>query len=201
MRSARRSDWRKALFGYNHAGWYVDRVLDTARRLSSGDATPIAETDLIAATCGPTESSTSDVLGPGGRVVGGGRIVPVPWQSGITVDERLLPDLALLHQRFHVALTAGYSLDPVHAAGGEHPLGLAVDIVPGPGGTWDDIDRLARLAEPQQDQPVPPWRWVGYDADPNHGRGNHLHLSWLHGAAAPGYRPPAAWVRVLSTAR
>lgn len=194
-------DWRKALFGYNHAGWYVNRVLRTARRLMSADVAPAADLELVAATCESGEPSTSGVLGPGGRVVGGGGIVPVPWQPGVSIDERLLPDLAVLRQRFHIALTDGYSLDPVHAADGEHPLGLAVDIVPGPGGSWDDIDRLAHLAEPQQDHPVPPWRWVGYDGDPNHGRGNHLHLSWLHGAAAPGYRPPAAWVRVLSTAR
>ncbi len=23
-------------------------------------------------------------------------------------------------------------------------------------------------------------RWVGYNGDANHGRGNHLHLSWSH---------------------
>ena len=193
------ADWHKALFGYNHADWYVNRVLDTARRLesTSGDAAPAP--DLSALTCDGTGAADLASLGPGGRIVGGGRIVPVPWQPEISVDERLLSDLALLHQRFHIALTAGYSLDPVHKAAGEHPLGLAVDIVPGPDGSWDDIDRLARIAEPEQDHPVAPWRWVGYDGDANHGRGNHLHLSWQHGPAQPGYRPPAAWVRVIST--
>jgi hypothetical protein len=68
--------------------------------------------------------------------------------------------------------------------------------VPGPGGSWNDIDRLARFAEPHQNQPRAPWRWVGYNGDANHGRGNHLHLSWRHGAAHRGH--PGAWVQVLT---
>ncbi len=70
-----------------------------------------------------------------------------------------------------------------------------MDLVPGPGGTWDDVDRLAAWAEPIQDHPRPPFRWVGYDGDPNHGRGNHLHLSWRHAPAAG--HPPVAWVDVF----
>src|SRR5206468_9151760 len=75
-----------------------------------------------------------------------------------------------------------------HAPGGEHPLGLAIDVVPAPGASWDSIDRLARWAEPAQDAPRPPFRWVGYDGDPGHGRGNHLHLS-LNRGPARGRRP------------
>jgi hypothetical protein len=39
---------------------------------------------------------------------------------------------------------------------------------------------------------------VGYDGDANHGRGDHLHLSWIH-APAPDRRPPATWVEVFAT--
>ena len=131
------------------------------------------------------------------RVVGGGQIVPIPGQPGELIDERILPDLLWIIQTFHARVTDGYA-PTGHAADGEHPLGLAVDLVPGPGGSWDDIDRLAQLAEPAQNQPRTPWRWVGYNGDPNHGRGNHLHLSWQHGPGRPGNRPPAAWVLTLA---
>ncbi|MCW2985464.1 MAG: lytic transglycosylase protein [Conexibacter sp.] len=177
------ADWHRALLGYNHAEWYVTKVLGQARALSTG-------TTDVAAVC----SAPLDV-GSGGRVFGGGRIVPIPGQPGMTIDERLLPDLALLRARFHVTVTAGYA-PTGHEPHGEHPLGLAVDLVPGPGGTWDDVDALAHWAEPQQNHPRPPFRWVGYDDDPGHGRGNHLHLSWIHAPAPNG--PPAAWVQVLT---
>lgn len=179
-------DWRKALFGYNHADWYVDLVLKEARGLRSDAGTAAAGCDL-----GDTVMSATP-----GRLSGGGAIVEIPWQPGERVDSRLLPDLELLRRRFKIAVTDGYATTG-HAADGEHPLGLGVDIVPGPGGSWDDIDRLAAWAEPSPGRPRRPFRWVGYDGDANHGRGHHLHLSWEHGSPAAGHRPPAAWVDVL----
>ncbi|HET6507390.1 MAG TPA: lytic transglycosylase domain-containing protein [Baekduia sp.] len=178
-------DWHRALLGYNHAEWYVRKVLDQARSLTAKDASADASlcTDDLALPSGA-----------GGRLIGGGRIVPIPGEPGMTIDERLVPDIQFLRAKFHVTVTAGYA-PTGHAQHGEHPLGLAVDLVPGRGGTWDDVDALARWAEPQQNHPRPPFRWVGYDGDSGHGRGNHLHLSWIHGAAPNG--PPAPWVQVL----
>ena len=49
---------------------------------------------------------------------------------------------------------------------------------------WAPIGRLALWAEPLQNQPAPPFRWVGYDGDAGHGCGNHLHLSWNHSPVA-----------------
>jgi len=187
-------DWPRALFAYNHADWYVDKVLRTAEQLTgaagslNADSTP---TDGCAAISSP------ELTGGVQRVVGGGRIVAIPGQPGELIDERILPDLLWIIQIFHAKVTDGYA-PTGHAADGEHPLGLAVDLVPGPGGSWDDIDRLAQLAEPAQSQPRLPWRWVGYNGDTGHGRGNHLHLSWQHGPAQPGNRPPAAWVLTLA---
>ena len=39
----------------------------------------------------------------------------------------------------------------------------------------------------------PPFRWVGYDGDENHGCGDHLHLSWFHDDEYREYRP-SDWV-------
>jgi hypothetical protein len=178
-------DWHRALLGYNHAEWYVKKVLDQAGALRGravNDVATVCSEELTAPT------------GAGGRLVGGGRIIPIPGQTGMTIDERIVGDLRFLVAKFHISVTAGYAPSG-HAAGGEHPLGLAVDIVPGVGGSWDDIDALARWAEPQQNHPRPPFRWVGYDGDSGHGRGHHLHLSWLHGPASGGTAAP--WVQVL----
>jgi hypothetical protein len=122
------------------------------------------------------------------KTVHGGRFVTIREFPGEKIDRRLLPDIRWMERRFDIFITDGYSRDPVHAAGGEHPIGLATDIVPNraTGGTWGEIGDLAHLAEPKQDQPRAPWRWVGYNGDAGHGRGNHLHLSWLHSPTQPG---------------
>lgn len=181
------ADWRRALFGYNHSSQYVADVLARARQLTrDGVAEP--------GPCGAGPVVTANL----GRATDGGRIVPIPGSPGEQVDARILHDVLVLQRRYRFTITDGYA-PTGHAPTGEHPLGLAIDVVPGPGSTWEDIDALARLAEPQPDKPRPPFGWVGYDGDPHHGRGHHLHLSWQHGPAAPGHRPPATWVEVLST--
>jgi hypothetical protein len=128
---------------------------------------------------------------------GGGKFVDIPGFPGERIDRRLLPDLRFLERKYKIFVTDGLSGDPVHAANGEHPIGLATDLVPNTaaGGTWNDIDRLAHFAEPVQNQPRSPFRWVGYNGDAGHGRGNHLHLSWNHSETKPG--TPAASVYTL----
>jgi hypothetical protein len=124
-----------------------------------------------------------------------GRFVTIPGSPGERIDRRLLRDIAFLKARYHVAITDGYALHG-HEPHGEHPIGVAVDLVPGPGGSWETVDRLAKWAEPRQNHPRPPFRWVGYNGDPGHGRGDHLHLSWMHGPARFGHTAP--WVLTLS---
>ena len=185
-------DWYRALFAYNHADWYVEKVLREAEAFRT--APELAEGAVaVPGACAPAVE-----LAVGGvrRIEGGGRIVPIPGSPGMSIDSRILRDVLFLQRRYRFAINDGYA--PIgHKAAGEHPLGLGLDIVPGPGGTWDDIDRLARWAEPRQNAPRPPFRWVGYDGDADHGRGHHLHLSWDH-APTPSQRPPAAWVLVLA---
>ena len=132
------------------------------------------------------------------ETTGGGKIVKIPGFPGERIDRRLLADIAYLRQRFRIFVTDGYSTDPVHSANGEHPLGLALDIVPdfANGGNWRRIGRLARWAEPNQDRPKAPFRWVGYNGDANHGRGHHLHLSYSHSPTRPNGR-----VRTVYTLR
>ncbi len=149
-----------------------------------------------------TATMQSTKLGPAlCETTGGGRFVDVPHFPGELIDRRLLRDVRLLERRYSIFVTDGYSTDPVHAANGEHPIGLALDIVPNKaaGGRWSDIDRLAAWAEPRQNRPREPFRWVGYDGDRGHGRGNHLHLSWNHSEVRP--RHPARSVYTVRCPR
>jgi hypothetical protein len=155
----------------------------------------------------PAAGATVAELGPTRIIEGGGRIVPIPasipHEPGDRIDRRLIANLRYLAQRFPIFVTDGYAGAP-HAIGGEHPLGLAVDIVPLHStptctGWWGPVTRLARWAEPQQDKAVTPFRWVGYDGDAGHGCGHHLHLSWNHAPAKPFQ--VADWVEVFRVSK
>jgi hypothetical protein len=144
-----------------------------------------------------------------------GRIVPipasVPHEAGDMVDRRIVPDLRWIAARYPIYVTDGYSgplpggrhvgCNLCHVRNSDHYNGLAVDIVPLGGSSrcdasWRPITRLAHWAEPRQNRPRPPFRWVGYNGDAGHGCGNHLHLSWEH-AVAPMFRL-AQWVEVFA---
>ncbi|MFP5387862.1 MAG: hypothetical protein ACLGG5_00995 [Thermoleophilia bacterium] len=146
-----------------------------------------------------------------------GEIVPIPasipHEEGDMVDKRILGDLRWIAARYPIYVTDGYSgplpngehvgCNQCHVKGSDHYNGLAVDLVPlngTPGkcdSTWAPITRLAEWAEPVQEQPVPPFRWVGYNGDAGHGCGNHLHISWQH-SPAPMFQL-AEWVEVFPT--
>lgn len=145
---------------------------------------------------------------------GTGKIVPIPASiphaEGDMVDQRIIPNLRWIAQRYPIYVTDGYSgplpngehagCDDCHVKNSDHYNGLAVDIVPLEASAkcdagWTAITRLALWAEPEQNKPRPPFRWVGYDGDAGHGCGHHLHLSWNH-AIAPMFTM-AEWVEVF----
>jgi len=85
------ADWRRAIFAYNHAGWYVDQVLAQAKRYRH------------AAASAPTANSPAD--GPfDGRLRR-----PVPGVLTSPFGQRW----GRLHAGMDLATTTG---DPVHAA-------------------------------------------------------------------------------------
>jgi uncharacterized membrane protein YgcG len=129
------------------------------------------------------------------QTTGGGRIVDIPGFPGEKIDRRLLQDIKFLRRKYKIFITDGYSTDPVHSANGEHPRGVALDIVPNfaAGGNWNYIDKLANWAEPNQNQPRSPFRWVGYNGDSGHGRGHHLHLSYSHSGSRFGETPKTVY--------
>jgi hypothetical protein len=170
---------------------------------------------LSLALCGCVWTAGAQAGPPSTRLAyAAGEIVPIPaaipHEEGDMVDRRIVPDLRWIAQRFPIYVTDGYSgplpngehvgCHGCHVRHSDHYNGLAVDIVALHGDghcdqTWRGITRLAEWAEPTQNHPAPPFRWVGYDGDAGHGCGNHLHLSWEH-ALAPMFQL-AEWVEVF----
>jgi hypothetical protein len=134
-----------------------------------------------------------------------GRFVVIPGFPGKRIDRRLLPDVVWLVRRYDLRITSAYTLSKGHEQSGEHPRGLAIDVVPARGGSWASLARLARWAKPAGGAPRKPFRWVGYNGDKGHGDPSHckvrkacfphLHLSWQHGYTPRGRAAP--WVSVL----
>jgi len=155
----------------------------------------------LLAVLGTAGGSTASAGPPTTRIAyAPGEIVPIPasipHEEGDMIDRRILPNLRWIASRFPIYVSDGYS-GPLPGGGGragcrgchvknsDHHNGLAVDIVPVSWSgrcdrNWRGITRLARWAEPRQNRPAPPFRWVGYDGDAGHGCGHHLHLSWEH---------------------
>jgi hypothetical protein len=177
----------------------------------------VAKAGAAPAKTGAPTASASAIIPPPAvtRIVKKpGRIVPIPasipHEAGDMVDNRILPDLRWISERWPIYVTDGYSgplpngvhvgCDECHARGSDHYIGLAVDVVPtDPSSTcdakWTHITELALWAEPVQNEPVLPFRWIGYEGDAGHGCGNHLHLSWNH-APAKSFEL-AEWVEVF----
>lgn len=159
-------------------------------------------------------AAAEPIPGPTRLVYAPGAIVPIPasipHESGDMVDKRIIPDLRWIAQRYPIYVTDGYSgplpngehagCDNCHVKGSDHYNGLAVDIVPADPSSrcdshWTAITALALWAEPRQNAPLVPFRWVGYNGDAGHGCGNHLHLSWNHAPVARFQL--AEWVEVF----
>jgi hypothetical protein len=137
------------------------------------------------------------------ETTGGGRFVEMPRFPGERIDRRLLRDAAWLRRNFKIYVTDAYSTAKYHEWRGEHPIGLAMDILPDRsiGGSWRLIGKLARWAEPRQNQPRAPFRWVGYWKDKGHGPGDHLHLSWSHTPTSPRHPARTVWTLFCPGAR
>jgi len=171
---------------------------------------------LCAALLGLASSraAAEPIPAPTRLVYAPGKIVPIPasipHEDGDMVDKRIIPDLRWIAQRYPIYVTDGYSgplpsgehvgCDNCHVKGSDHYNGLAVDIVPAEPSSrcdshWTAVTALALWAEPRQNAPLQPFRWVGYNGDAGHGCGHHLHLSWNHAPVAQFQL--AEWVEVF----
>jgi hypothetical protein len=187
-----------------------DSLSDSAWCGSGRDSVTAEVLDFLDTACERVDYGRAGAVGRLRSLTGRGRRVVIPGQTWALVDRRILADVLYMVRRYRVRITEGFATVG-HSRFGEHPLALAVDIEPGPGGTWADVTRLARWAEPRQNRPRLPFRWVGWNGDANHGQPSicrprrgcapHLHLSWAHSPTRPGRLARKVWVFDVRPAR
>jgi hypothetical protein len=191
--------------------WEMPIAAITFARLRIGVASVTAAA-VLSVSAGAAEAAPAPVYH---YTFGAGKIVSlgdsIPHADGVMVDRRIVPDLQYLADTYPIYVLEGYAgplagvgqvgCRKCHVKHSDHFNGLAADIVPiywdgqGCDRSWRPVARLAHWAEPRQNRPRLPFRWVGYNGDYNHGCGNHLHLSWDH---APAKRFKLAdWVTVF----
>ncbi len=112
-----------------------DRASDTAACGGERDGVRADLHDALDYECERIDLGAPGSAGRVRRLTGGGRFVPVPGQPWTRVDRRILPAVEYLIRRYHVEFGDGLATEG-HEPFGEHPLGLAVDVYPGPGGSW-----------------------------------------------------------------
>src|SRR5437764_8330175 len=131
-----------------------------AGKPSAGPPTPAA----------PPLSTPTAARVRGTRVIHGhGGLVGAPGAPGVKVDRRIVADIRWLQAKYRVAVSAQAATTAQAAAGALS--GLSLEIVPAAGGSWSDVDRLAKWAEPSPNHARAPFSRVGYHGDPGHGRG------------------------------
>jgi hypothetical protein len=196
-------------------------MVGTRERRRAWLACAIGAVALVALCASPIASALRETPGRTHINDNRGRFVhiprSVPHVPGAYIDKRIRRNLIWLANHFRIYVVEGFAgrlpngdkvgCPQCHVSHSEHKIGLAVDIVPlhndGTGKCnkrWKSVSKLAKWAEPRQNQPLPPFRWVGYDGDEDHGCGNHLHLSWNHDDRYEKYKP-SRWVEVFKVRR
>lgn len=211
-------DWHKAIFAYNHAEWYVERILGDARRFEGG-------MEAAASGVGASESCQ---LGAGGeallrhaqRLFHPRAFKALPRRlmaSGYApeeVDARIWPDAVWFLEHYDLRVTA--AREPGHQTHGD---GTAMDMVPAPGRDWDGTAKRAAEELGWREgcgasgtapvcPLVPAIQFVGYNGyplhgDPQHSTLPHLHVSWKSSGfgSCPGVLcGPDEWVMVFPLA-
>ena len=120
----------------------LDELADTAWCGTGRDRVRAEVLDELDFACERVDYGPPGNVGRLRSIRGGGRFVAIPGMPWARLDRRLLPDLLYLVKRYHVRVGDGYA-PTGHEPLGEHPLGLAVDLTPGPG------RQLARRGPPR----------------------------------------------------
>lgn len=202
-------NWHDAIFGYNHAEWYVEKVETAARKYSAE-----ASSAVVAATCSASPSGA--IVAKAIRLFAPRAFKPLPaklWIGGGSpeaVDVRIWPDAVWLLENYDLRVTA--ARESGHQTHGD---GTAMDMVPASGRGWDETALRAAVdlgwipsCGASGTAPVcplvPAIQFVGYNGysghgDPAHaGENAHLHISWKSSEyGCPGLCEPREWVEVF----
>lgn len=205
-------NWHDALFSYNHAEWYVEKVERAAQRFGGAASGSAAFSGTICAAGVPSGA----VLDQSVRLFSPRAFKPLPaqlWVGGGSpqaVDARIWPNAVWLLESFDLRVTA--ARESGHQTHGD---GTALDIVPAAGFGWNATALRAALAlgwtsscGASGTAPVcplaPAMQFVAYNGysghgDPAHAGANaHLHVSWKSSDyGCPGLCAPRTWVEVF----
>jgi hypothetical protein len=203
-------DWYGAIFAYNHADWYVQKVEENAAKFAGPVVCTAVEEPVTVAVGGDALLQRAETLYrprafkaiPAALWVGGG--------SPEAVDARIWPDVIWVLRTFHLRVTAARE-----SGHNTHGDGTATDLVPESGKGWDETARAAAETLGWREDCgasgtapvchlVPAIQFVGYNGYPGHGdpahagENAHLHISWQGASYGSGaLSDPPAWVRVF----
>jgi Transglycosylase SLT domain len=206
-------NWHDAIYSYNHAEWYVEKVEAAAKRYDGAASGSVA----IA------ESASCAAGAPGGAVVRSAirlfaprAFKPLPaalWVGGgspESVDARIWPDAVWLLENYDLRVSAARE-----AGHKTHGDGTAMDMVPVAGRGWDGtalraavdlgwIPSCGVVGSAPACPLAPAIQFIGYNGyeghgDPAHaGLNAHLHVSWKSSEyGCPGLCEPREWVEVF----
>jgi hypothetical protein len=206
-------NWHDAIFSYNHAEWYVEKVERAAERY--GGAASGSVSIEGAASCASGAPGNA-IIGNAIRLFAPRAFKPLPaalWVGGgspESVDARIWPDAVWLLENYDLRVTAARE-----SGHNTHGDGTAMDMVPAAGQGWDGTALRAALnlgwipsCGASGTAPVcplvPAIQFVGYNGyeghgDPAHAGSNaHLHVSWKSSEyGCPGLCEPREWVEVF----
>jgi hypothetical protein len=225
------ADYARAVFVYNHAGWYVNEVLARAARYRGAAgadlqaAQAIAMADVSADACSEPGASGPADLDKAVRLTSPNAYRPLPaWamaagRAAEPVDARIFNDVVWVLRRYNLRVMAARE-----AGHNTHGDGTAVDLVPATGTAQRDWDAsTGRLAHDVGWIPAcgssgarpacplkPAIQWVGYDGYPRHGSPRtctggcpaHIHVSWVSACyGSSALVPPCRWVMAFRVPR
>jgi hypothetical protein len=203
-------DWHGAIFAYNHAESYVEKVERGAERYSAEVSSTVGFASCAAA------SPSGAIVGKAIRLFAPRAFKPLPaklWIGGGSpqeVDARIWPNAVWLAENYDLRVTA--ARESGHSTHGD---GTAMDMVPAPGHGWDETALRASIdlgwtssCGGSGTAPVcplvPAIQFVGYNGYPSHGdpahagSNAHLHVSWRSSEyGCPGLCEPREWVEVF----
>jgi Transglycosylase SLT domain len=209
-------NWHDAIFAYNHAEWYVDRIEEDFRTFNGSGMEAIARGQFSEAACGQVGGNA--MLSHAQRLFQPRAFKPLPQQlmaagySVQEVDARIWANAVWLLETYDLRVTA--AREGGHQTHGD---GTALDIVPASNRGWDgtakraaeDLGWSSGCAESGVKpvcKLVPAIHFIGYNGydvnhgDPAHSSSPHLHVSWESSGygSCPGVTcGPHEWVMVF----
>lgn len=205
-------NWHDAIFAYNHAEWYVKRIVEDFEEFRGSGVEAVAESS--GGGCGPAVGGSA-MLRHAERLFHPRKFKALPARlmagerAAQEVDARIWADAVWLLETYELRVTA--ARETGHQTHGD---GTALDMAPAEGRGWDGTAK--RLAEDlgwTEDcaasgvrpvcRLVPAITFVGYNGydsnhgDPAHTSLPHIHVSWEssgYGSCPVVLCPPHAWV-------